>query len=180
LNVHDELVAEAGVLMSFFARLKPEASATQMGRVGLRLPRLPALEQQARQHRSGDHASSFASATAIPRDPEEFDEAIPESDWPKMVTENPAEALAVEDKIGRIAVGLKADLLVLARRDDDPNRSLLKNEIQDVQWVMIGGEPAYGNEAGIQKVRPDQCEALTVHGSRKRLCVRKLPASVEK
>jgi hypothetical protein len=111
---------------------------------------------------------------------EEFDETIPEDDWLKMVTENPAAALAVEDKIGRIAVGLKADLLVLARRDDDPNRSLLKNEVQDVQWVMIGGEPAYGNEAGIQKVRPDQCEALIVHGSRKRICVRELQPTVEK
>jgi len=111
---------------------------------------------------------------------EEFDEAIPESEWLKMVTENPAEALAVQDKIGRIAVGLKADLLVLARRDEDPNRSLLKNEVQDVQWIMIGGEPAYGNEAGIQKVRPNQCEALTVHGSKKRICVRESPATVEK
>jgi 5-methylthioadenosine/S-adenosylhomocysteine deaminase len=111
---------------------------------------------------------------------EEFDEAIPEGDWLKMVTVNPAEALAVGDRIGRLAVGFKADLLVLQRRDDDPNRSLLKNEVQDVQWVMIGGEPLYGNEAGIQKVRPDQCEALTVHGSKKRVCIRESPATVEK
>jgi 5-methylthioadenosine/S-adenosylhomocysteine deaminase len=97
-----------------------------------------------------------------------------------MVTVNPAEALAVGDRIGRIAVGLKADLLVLQRRDDDPNRSLLKNEVQDVQWVMIGGQPRYGNDAGIQKLRPNQCEPLTVHGSKKRVCVREAPATVEK
>jgi 5-methylthioadenosine/S-adenosylhomocysteine deaminase len=111
---------------------------------------------------------------------EEFDEAIPEGDWLKMVTVNPADALAVGDRIGRIAVGLKADLLVLHRRDDDPNRSLLKNEIRDVQWVMIGGQPRYGNEAGIQKLRPNQCEPLIVHGSRKRVCVRESPSTVEK
>jgi 5-methylthioadenosine/S-adenosylhomocysteine deaminase len=111
---------------------------------------------------------------------EEFDEAIPESDWLKMVTMHPAEALGVGDRIGRIAVGLKADLLVLLRRDDDPNRSLLKNQVQDVQWVMIGGEPLYGNEAGMQRVRPNECEALTVHGSKKRICARKSPVTVEK
>lgn len=111
---------------------------------------------------------------------EEFDGVIAEGDWLNMITVNPAEALAVGDRIGRIAVGFKADLLVLAQREDSPNRSLLKNEVQDVQWVMIGGEPLYGNEAGMQKVRPNQCEPLTVHGSRKRVCVRKSPANVEK
>jgi hypothetical protein len=111
---------------------------------------------------------------------EQFDEAIPENEWLKMVTVNPAEALAVGDRIGHIAQGLKADLLVLQRRDDDPNRSLLKNQVQDVQWVMVGGRPLYGSAAAIQKLRPDQCEPVTIHGSRKRICVRESPAIVEK
>lgn len=111
---------------------------------------------------------------------EEFDNAIPDAEWLKMITANPAEALAVGDRIGKIAAGFKADLVVLNRRDDDPNLSLLKNEVQDVQWVMIGGRALYGNEAGIQKLRPNQCEPLTVHGSRKRICVPEAPPTVEK
>lgn len=32
----------------------------------------------------------------------------------------------------------------------------------------------------MQKVRPNQCEALTMHGSKKRICARKSPVTVEK
>jgi 5-methylthioadenosine/S-adenosylhomocysteine deaminase len=102
---------------------------------------------------------------------EEFDEAIPESEWLSLVTANAADVLALGSHVGRITQGLKADIVVLRRRDDEPNRSFLKSDLEDVEWVMIGGQSLYGNEATIQQLRPDQCEPITVHRSRKRICM---------
>jgi cytosine/adenosine deaminase-related metal-dependent hydrolase len=42
------------------------------------------------------------------------------------------DALALGEKVGRLKVGLKADLIVLHRRDADVNQSLPKNDVQDV------------------------------------------------
>src|SRR5688572_23077875 len=80
---------------------------------------------------------------------EQFDNAIRADQWLKLVTENAAAALGLGDQIGRLAPGLKADLVVLRRRDAEGNESLLKNTLQDVQLVMVGGEPLYGNRSGM-------------------------------
>src|SRR5262249_52322033 len=78
---------------------------------------------------------------------EEFDDAIPESEWLNLVTANAADVLALGSHVGRITPGLKADILVLRRRDDGINRSFAKSELEDVEWVMIGGAPLYGNDS---------------------------------
>jgi hypothetical protein len=67
---------------------------------------------------------------------------------------------------------LKADVVVLRKRDEDPNRSLLLTRLQDVQGVWVGGDLLYGNRALLDKVKPGKCEALTVYGSLKRVCVK--------
>jgi cytosine/adenosine deaminase-related metal-dependent hydrolase len=103
---------------------------------------------------------------------ESLDEVIPAEDWIKLVTVNPARALGLEDQIGRLAPGLKADIVIVAGRDDNPNQSLLLSRLQDVQGVWVGGELLYASRAVIDKVKPGQCEALTVHGSPKRICVK--------
>jgi 5-methylthioadenosine/S-adenosylhomocysteine deaminase len=103
---------------------------------------------------------------------ERFQHAIPDSDWAKMVTENPAKALALDAYIGDLAPGKKADITVVRQTDADPNRSLLKNRIQDVQMVWVGGQLLYGNAALVESVRPGTCEALLVRGAEKRICVK--------
>jgi cytosine/adenosine deaminase-related metal-dependent hydrolase len=102
---------------------------------------------------------------------EQFGEVIEDSMWIRMVTVNPARALALDDRIGRLAPGFKADLTVLRAQNDDPYRSLLANHPQDVEMVWIGGELLYGRESLLQRFRPDQCEQLEVNGSMKRICV---------
>jgi hypothetical protein len=109
--------------------------------------------------------------TAAQVNEEDFGGAIPLSDWSKMITINPATALGLEQKIGKLASGLKADLTVVRSRDGDPNASLLKNHPQDIEMVWIGGELLYSNRAVIEKLKPGQCELLTVYGSKKRICV---------
>jgi cytosine/adenosine deaminase-related metal-dependent hydrolase len=104
---------------------------------------------------------------------EEFAGAIPQSEWVRMITVNPAAALALETKLGRLAPGLKADITVVRRRHDDPNASLLLNSPQDVQMVWVGGDLLYSNRTALEKLKPNKCEPITVHGSRKRICVAK-------
>ena len=102
---------------------------------------------------------------------EQFGGVIQEGDWIKMITINPARALALDDRIGRLAKGLKADITVLRARGDNPHRSLLANHPQDVEMVWIGGDLLYGRESVLTRFKPTGCETLEVNGSRKRICV---------
>ena len=110
----------------------------------------------------------------------QFDNAIADSDWIKMITVNPSKALALDSEIGKLAQGLKADITVLQSKNSDPHQSLLNTHLQDVQMVWVGGNLLYGNKAVLEKVKPAQCEALTVHGSEKRVCVKDTKENVPK
>jgi cytosine/adenosine deaminase-related metal-dependent hydrolase len=89
-----------------------------------------------------------------------------------MITVNPSKAVALDAQIGKLAQGLKADITVPQPKNSDPHQSLLNTHLQDVQMVWVGGNLLYGNKTVLDKVRPGQCEALTVHGSEKRVCVK--------
>lgn len=102
---------------------------------------------------------------------EKFDNAIPDSGWIGMVTVNPAAALALDGYIGSLAVGKKADIAVVRAKDGEPNWSLLKSHLPDVELVEVGGRVLYGDESVVAKVRPGRCEPLLVQGSRKQVCV---------
>jgi 5-methylthioadenosine/S-adenosylhomocysteine deaminase len=102
---------------------------------------------------------------------EQFDGVIHDADWIKLITVNPAKALALDALIGRLAPGFKADITVLRKRGDDPSRSLLENHPEDVEMVWVGGKLLYGRASVLQKVRPDRCEAVVVNGTKKRICV---------
>ena len=110
----------------------------------------------------------------------QFDNAIADSDWIKMITVNPSKALALDSEIGKLAQGLKADITVLQSKNSDPHQSLLNTHLQDVQMVWVGGNLLYGNKTVLEKVKPTQCEALTVHGSEKRICVKDTKENVPK
>ncbi len=110
----------------------------------------------------------------------QFDNAIADSDWIKMITVNPSKALALDSEIGKLAQGLKADITVLQSKNSDPHQSLLNTHLQDVQMVWVGGNLLYGNKTVVEKVKPTQCEALTVHGSEKRVCVKDTKENVPK
>ncbi len=109
---------------------------------------------------------------------ERLDGVIPIGDWVKLVTANPAAALALDGLIGRLAPNMKADITVLRERHPDANQSLLASRLQDVEMVWVGGKLLYGNRTVVERVRPGQCEALTIYGSSKRLCVKEDAKSV--
>jgi 5-methylthioadenosine/S-adenosylhomocysteine deaminase len=102
---------------------------------------------------------------------EQFEGAIPEGDWTRMITSNPAKALALDPHIGQLAPTLKADITVLRARADNPHRSLLGNHPEDIEMVWVGGQLLYGRASVVQKVKPGVCESIEVNGSAKCLCV---------
>jgi 5-methylthioadenosine/S-adenosylhomocysteine deaminase len=118
--------------------------------------------------------------TAAEVNEEDFNGSIPDADWIKMITVNPAKALALDALVGRLVPGLKADITVLRSRDDDPTKSVLKTHLQDVQMVWVGGDLLYANKAILDKIKPGVCEAILVYGSAKRLCVKNTKLQVPK
>ena len=61
-----------------------------------------------------------------------------------MVTLNPATIAGLADRLGRIHPGYLADLVVVRGNPQRPYQSLVDAKVQDVQLVMIGGQPHYG------------------------------------
>jgi 5-methylthioadenosine/S-adenosylhomocysteine deaminase len=114
----------------------------------------------------------------------DFRGAIPDSDWIRMITVNPAEALALDSYIGRLKPGLKADITILRSQDPNPSRSLLRSHLEDVRLVWVGGRPLYGDEALLGRTRSrsgtEQCERLVIHGSKKLICVSDPTSRVDK
>jgi hypothetical protein len=89
-----------------------------------------------------------------------------------MATRNAAQALAVDDATGSIAVGLVADLAVFdgaMRRD---HRAVLSAGAQDVSLVLRGGAVLYGDAEAVAAMPGGaMCDALDVCGAMKRACV---------
>ena len=84
----------------------------------------------------------------------------------RMVTANPGAALgrAWGDRIGRIAPGLQADLLVTRHRRPDPFRNLIEATERHVQLVLIGGRPAFGNSTLVRAAGATAPEPIVVSG----------------
>ena len=61
-----------------------------------------------------------------------------------FVTHEGARVAALEDKLGALAEGRPADLLVLERHDRDPWESVLQADRRSIDLVVIGGDVAYG------------------------------------
>lgn len=62
----------------------------------------------------------------------------------RMATCNPADAVGWGERLGRLRAGLHADLLVVARREEDVFRNLVTAVEADVRLVTINGYPMYG------------------------------------
>jgi cytosine/adenosine deaminase-related metal-dependent hydrolase len=62
----------------------------------------------------------------------------------EMATANAADALALDDRIGRLRAGLLADIVVMARRQDDPYRNLIEATEKQVLLVLADGHVRFG------------------------------------
>jgi len=64
----------------------------------------------------------------------------------EMVTVNPARAFRMSDRVGSLALGKLADLLVLKGRGDDPYENLASASMADIELLVMEGKPIYGEE----------------------------------
>ncbi len=62
----------------------------------------------------------------------------------EMATSIPAFIAGIDDEVGTIQPGLRADLLVIAGNPEKPYRSLLEAGEKDLELVLINGVPIYG------------------------------------
>ncbi len=89
-----------------------------------------------------------------------------------MGTLNGAKVLALDSKIGRIAVGGLADIAVYGGDRSKPYDAIVGAEPKDVRLVMVGGVPLYGDKV-LEPAAPTLpgCETLDVCKAPKFLCV---------
>jgi len=68
-----------------------------------------------------------------------------------MATSVPARVAQLDDEIGAIRPGLRADLVVLSGEPDDAYGAVIRATPADVQLVLIAGVPLYGDRALIER-----------------------------
>jgi len=88
----------------------------------------------------------------------------------EMATANPADALGWGDRLGRLKVGLHADILVTTDRiKSNPYRNLIESIERDVLLVAINGQPFYGTTTLIEKTGAANAESIQVGRLRRKI-----------
>jgi 5-methylthioadenosine/S-adenosylhomocysteine deaminase len=89
-----------------------------------------------------------------------------------MVTSVPAHAAGIDDEVGALQAGLRADLIVLRGDATNPYGSVVRARARDVQLVVIDGVPLYGDLALMQKFWPaGDLEPIAIGKSTKMLAI---------
>ncbi|MEQ1515827.1 MAG: amidohydrolase family protein [Usitatibacteraceae bacterium] len=70
-----------------------------------------------------------------------------------MVTRSPADAMGWSKRLGQISEGFLADLIVVDDKSADPYRNLIEAIEENIQMVVVRGEPLYGDAALMQVAR---------------------------
>jgi cytosine/adenosine deaminase-related metal-dependent hydrolase len=101
-----------------------------------------------------------------------FNHALTAKDLFEMATVNGARALGAGDKVGSLAPGMYADIVVYAIRnlEGDPYRAVISAGAEDVYLTVRGGKALYGNAELVQALS-GECEALDVCGVTKAVCL---------
>ncbi len=83
-----------------------------------------------------------------------FDGKLTTRDLVAMVTCNPAKMVKWDNKVGTIKVGMTADLMIVDKAGgNDPYRGLIDSMEQNVQLVLVGGDPLYGDETVLKTLK---------------------------
>jgi 5-methylthioadenosine/S-adenosylhomocysteine deaminase len=110
----------------------------------------------------------------------QYPQVFQNRDLVEMATQTPAQLGAAGDKIGTLAKGMYADLLLIRKNGTDAYQALLQANPADVRLVVIGGVPVYGDRELMEKLLPGRpLEELTVCGAPKRLYIQPQPGIPE-
>lgn len=151
-----------------------DAELTKMGRIGMKLiaspldnyllygrtANLPLAKQRGVLISLGSDWSPFGSKNLLTElkvtselNRTTWGRAFSDIELVRMVTTNPARTLGLTAKIGTVATGLYADLLVLESAESDPYRALIAATEAQIRLVVIGGEPYYGDQPIMQRLK---------------------------
>jgi hypothetical protein len=100
-----------------------------------------------------------------------YDNEFTYPDLVRMATSNGAEALHLEDHIGRLEPGLFADVTVIAGDRDHPWRTVVQAPTSDVRLVLRGGQLLYGEQDLAAPIAGPLCESMDVCGTGRTICV---------
>jgi cytosine/adenosine deaminase-related metal-dependent hydrolase len=90
-----------------------------------------------------------------------------------MVTSGAAEIAGLSDRLGQLAPGRPADLVVVQKQRTDPYENVVAAYPSWVEMVMIGGDMIYGRADWIGQLTPiDQYELVSAWGRRMALDTR--------
>jgi 5-methylthioadenosine/S-adenosylhomocysteine deaminase len=71
----------------------------------------------------------------------------------EMVTLNPAQAMGWEGRLGRLAAGHLADIVIMDKIVAEPYRNLIVAIEENIQLVMIRGDALYGDQALVRRFK---------------------------
>ncbi|MCA9523503.1 MAG: amidohydrolase family protein [Myxococcales bacterium] len=90
----------------------------------------------------------------------------------EMTTSNAAKALFVEDQIGYLKPGFRADITVVEGDRYQPYRALIGARAKLVKLVFINGVPVYGDASLMDPIKGEFCEPWDVCGASKTICLK--------
>jgi len=90
----------------------------------------------------------------------------------EMATAVPAEIAGMSDKIGRIAPGMAADLVVVKPNGKAPLRAIIEAQPSDVVLTVIAGQAMYGDTAMLGSLGVTGFDTVSVCGQARGLLVR--------
>jgi cytosine/adenosine deaminase-related metal-dependent hydrolase len=94
-----------------------------------------------------------------------------DADLWKMVTINGALSTGSHNAIGQLQTGYVADIAVFAAGDRVDHQAIVEAELPDVQLVLRGGDPLYGDATVMNGLGKGNCESMDVCGAGKLACV---------
>lgn len=89
----------------------------------------------------------------------------------QMATSTPAEIAGMGERIGRLAPGFAADLVVVRANGKAPHRALIDAQAGDVLLTVIGGQPMYGEATTLSTLGVTGFDAVSVCGEPRGLLV---------
>lgn len=89
-----------------------------------------------------------------------------------MATSIPAEIAGLQDKVGRIAPGMAADLVVVRANGKAPLRAVIEAEQADVLLTVVGGQAMYGDTTMLGTLGVTGFDTVAVCGQARGVLVR--------
>ncbi|MEO7093397.1 MAG: amidohydrolase family protein [Polyangiales bacterium] len=104
-----------------------------------------------------------------------FGATLTEDDVVAMTTSIAADAVGVGDKVGRLEVGMIADLQIVSGDKTKPAHSAIQAGPNETALVFVGGKPVYGESTLLDAVVTDAtlCDAVPLcTGVNKKVCLK--------